>query len=37
MSVYTQMRQDVMKVTGWSANTIGDLGGTVGGAFERDA
>jgi predicted MFS family arabinose efflux permease len=33
MSVYTQMRDDVMKVTGWSANTIGDLGGTIGGAF----
>lgn len=33
MSVYSQMRNDVMKVTGWSANTIGDLGGTIGGAF----
>ena len=32
MSVYTEIRNDVAKVTGWSANTVGDLGGTIGGA-----
>ncbi|MEO1282841.1 MAG: hypothetical protein AAFV69_14015 [Pseudomonadota bacterium] len=32
MSVYTEMRNDVAKVTGWSADTVGDLTGTVGGA-----
>lgn len=33
MSIYTEVRNDVAKITGWSANTIGDLGGTIGGAI----
>lgn len=32
MSIYAQIRSDVARVTGWSVDTVGDLGGTIGGA-----